>query len=348
MSIRVAVVGASGYTGGELLRLVVGHPGMELTQAVAGANAGESVTSIHPQLPTLCDMTMDSIDQLDYNELDLVFFALPHGQSGAVTESIPAHVKVVDLGADHRLESSSLWQEYYGTSTEYPKYAGAWTYGLPELPNKRAVIAASTRVANPGCYATATQLALAPVLADDLISGSDIVIVAAGGTSGAGRKATIGLSASEVMGSMSPYKIGGTHQHTPEIEQELSGIAAEPVGISFTPMLAPMPRGILAVCTAQTTRDGSADSLYEALHASYDDEPFVTVLPRGSLPTTAATLGSNLAMLQSAYDAKSGRATIVCAIDNLGKGAAGQAIQNANLMFGLDETSGLAVAGIAP
>lgn len=340
MTINVAVAGASGYAGGELLRLLAGHPNFRIRTVTAQGNAGQSLASVHPQLATLGEFTLQSTDAATLADADLVFLALPHGASAAIASELPTHVKVVDLGADFRLASADAWNTYYPGHT----YAGQWTYGLPELVDRKGV-AASSRVANPGCYATAIALGFAPVLPH--VDASDLTVVAASGTSGAGRKPAESLLASEVMGSMSAYKVGGIHQHTPEIEQTLTPFTNRPVRLSFTPLLAPMPRGIIATLTAKAT-DAAAANVHDLLQSFYDGEPFVRVLPNGQQPTTAATVGSNLVLMQGLYDAHTERVVITVAIDNLVKGAAGQALQNANLMFGLDETAGLPTIGVAP
>lgn len=333
MGIRVAVAGASGYAGGELLRLLAGHPEFDLVAATAHASAGRPVAAVHPQLTGL-DLVFGATDPTTLADADLVFLALPHGQSAALAAALPGGVKVVDLGADHRLRDADAWARYYGGD-----HAGAWTYGLPELPGQRAAIAAADRVASTGCYAVATTLALAPLIAAGAVFPTDVVVVAASGTSGAGRAAKAHLLGSEVMGDLSPYKVGA-HQHVPEIKQ-----ATGATSLSFTPVLAPMPRGILATVTAVPT--GDADPR-EVLAAAYADEPFVHLLPEGAWPHTAATAGGNSCHLQATVDVDSGRVIVVSAVDNLGKGAAGQAVQNANLMFDLPETTGLSVLGVAP
>ena len=333
MGIRVAVAGASGYAGGELLRLLTGHPEFELITATAHSQAGQPVTAVHPHLAGL-DLVFAATEPATLADADLVFLALPHGQSAALAAALPDTVKVVDLGADHRLRDAGAWSRYYGG-----EHAGAWTYGLPELPGQRAEIAAATRVASTGCYAVATTLALAPLIAAGAVRPDDVVVVAASGTSGAGRAAKAHLLGSEVMGDLTPYKVGA-HQHVPEIKQ-----ATGATGLSFTPVLAPMPRGILATVTAVPTGDADPRAV---LAAAYADAPFVHVLPEGSWPHTAATAGSNSCHLQATVDVDSGRVIVVSAIDNLGKGAAGQAVQNANLMVGLPETTGLSVFGVAP
>ena len=333
MGIRVAVAGASGYAGGELLRLIAGHPEFELVAATAHSQAGTPVARVHPQLTGL-DLPLGATDAATLSDADLVFLALPHGQSAALADQLPAGVRVVDLGADFRLADAALWQRYYGGP-----HAGTWTYGLPELPGGRERIAASTRVANTGCYAVAITLALAPLIAAGVADPADVVVVAASGTSGAGRAAKAHLLGSEVMGDLSPYKVGA-HQHVPEIKQ-----ATGATSLSLTPVLAPMPRGILATVTGRPA--GTADPR-EVLAAAYADAPFVHLLPDGAWPHTAATAGSNSCHLQATLDADSGRLIVVSALDNLGKGAAGQAVQCANLMTGLPETTGLSVYGVAP
>jgi N-acetyl-gamma-glutamyl-phosphate reductase len=386
MGARVAVAGASGYAGGELLRLLAGHPDLELAAVTADSKAGQPVGAVHPQLagqPALAGRRFDATDPGLIAGCDLVFLALPSGQSAPLVSRLPETTRVVDLGADFRLADPAAWARFYGTP-----YAGRWVFGLPELPGARARIRAATRVAAPGCYATAAILALAPLLAAGLAEPADVVIVAASGTSGAGRAAKAELLGSEVMGSVSAYQVAGAHRHTPEIEQALSeaiAAAGNPVAmtggsgraaqgnatgaqqgtprvtISFTPMLAPMPRGILATCTARLTRgqpdagaggpggqDAATALLRDAMSAAYAGEPFICLLPAGQWPATASVGGSNAVHLQAAADLHAGRAVAVAAIDNLGKGAAGQAIQNANIMLGLPETAGLTTYGVAP
>ncbi|CAO5180155.1 N-acetyl-gamma-glutamyl-phosphate reductase [Frankia sp. AiPs1] len=342
MGVTAAVAGASGYGGGELLRLLLGHPEIEIGVLAANTSAGLPVTDVHLNLPDLEERVFADTAALAESEADIVFLALPHGQSGAVAAALPQGVRVVDLGADHRLTDPAAWTRAYGG-----EHAGAWTYGLPELPGARPRIAASVRVAAPGCYPTASTLALAPLLAAGLVEPLDLAVVAASGTSGAGRSAKANLLGSEVMGDLTAYKVG-THQHRPEIVQALSGVAGQPVTLSFTPVLAPLPRGILATCSGRAVPGTDADAVYEALRAAYAGEPFVRVLPPGRWPRAAATLGGNAVHLQGTYDAESGRAIVVSAIDNLGKGAAGQALQCANLMLGLPESAGLTAQGIAP
>jgi N-acetyl-gamma-glutamyl-phosphate reductase len=338
-----AVVGASGYAGGELVRLLLGHPHLQVGALAAGSSAGQRVTALHPHLTALADRTFVATEPAALADADVVFLALPHGESGALAAQLGADTLVIDLGADHRLERADAWAAYYGGV-----HAGTWTYGMPELGDQRAAVAGARRIANPGCYPTGVILGLAPLLAAGLVEPDDVVVVAASGTSGAGRKPSDSLLATTVMGQLSAYKVGGVHQHTPEMEQALSGAAGEQVTVSFTPVLAPMPRGILATTTARLAPGVTTELLHEALHATYADEPFVTVLPSGSWPQTGATLGANAVHLQVAADTHAGRAVVVSAIDNLVKGAAGQALQNANLALGLPETAGLTAIGVAP
>lgn len=338
------VVGASGYAGGEVVRLLSNHPAFELAVLAAGAKAGQPVIDVHPGLTSFSERTFAATDVDSLAALDIVFLALPHGQSAAIARELPPDGPlVVDLGADHRLADASDWTVYYPGA-----HAGCWTYGLPELPSARAAIRGSRRVAVPGCYATAITLSYWPLLAAGLVDESHLVVTAASGTSGAGRAASESLLATEVMGSMKAYKVGGVHQHTPEIEQALRGVGAVRPLLSFTPMLAPMPRGILVSASAPVRSNVGVDDLRAAMAKAYADETFVHLLPDGTWPTTAATLAANTALIQVALDEHTGRAVIVTAIDNLQKGAAGQAVQCANLMVDLPEETGLSVLGVAP
>ena len=362
MGTRVAVAGASGYAGGELLRLLAGHPDLEIAAVAAGSSTGKPITSIHPNLtghPRFDGKNFDPTSADTLRDAELIFMALPHGESATLAEQLP-DAKIIDLSADFRLGDEEAWHQFYG---QHVGYAGRWAYGLPELPGAREKIRAARTVAAPGCYATTSILALAPLLAAGLVEPADIVIVAASGTTGAGRSPRVDLLASEVMGSMAAYKVGGTHRHTPEIEQALSevqnsssertGASPSPVTLSFTPTLAPMPRGILATATARLA-PGVADSpdvttrLRDAFAAAYAGGPFVHLLPAGQWPVTGAVAGSNGAHVQVAADLHAGRAVVVATTDNLGKGAAGQAVQIANLMLGLPETAGLTTHGVAP
>jgi len=359
MGIRVAVAGASGYAGGELLRLLAGHPDLEIAAVSAGSSAGKPVTSIHPNLighPAFDGKNFAATDAAALGDAELIFLALPHGESATLAQQLPG-TRIVDLSADFRLGDETAWHQFYGDVS----YAGRWAYGLPELPTlpgqptTRDKIKAARTVAAPGCYATTTILALAPLLAAGLVEPADLVVVAASGTSGAGRTPRTDLLASEIIGSMSAYKVGGTHRHTPEIEQALTEVlpGPGPVTLSFTPTLAPMPRGILATSTARLTPAATAGgdptaALRAAFAAAYDGGPFVHLLPEGQWPATGAVYGSNGAHVQVAADPHAGRAVVISTTDNLGKGAAGQAVQLANLMLGLPETAGLTTHGVTP
>ena len=336
---KIGLIGGSGYAGGELLRLLALHPRFEVTAISAHSNAGEPITAIHPQLQSYAGGSFSTFSAVEFAECELVFLALPHGESAAVIAQLPASTKVVDLGADFRLKSESSWNKYYGGA-----YAGSWVYGIADLPGKSAEIAQATRVANPGCYATSIALGSAP--ASTFADLSDVVVVAASGTTGAGRSAKINLIASEVSGSLTSYKFGGVHQHTPEIEETLSAITGQDVKISFTPILAPMPRGILTTITVKMTKDISISAVREIYSNFYQDSPFVHLLPEGQMPKTSAVLGSNFAQMQVAIDQHTKRLVISVAIDNLGKGAAAQAIHNANLIAGFDATTGLLGNGL--
>ncbi|HEX2318331.1 MAG TPA: N-acetyl-gamma-glutamyl-phosphate reductase [Streptosporangiaceae bacterium] len=350
---RVAVVGASGYAGGELLRLIAGHPDLDLVLATADSSAGKPVGEVHANLagyPGLANLVFEPHGAAKAAAAELAFLALPAGQSAPMAVSIAGETAIVDLGPDFRLADPAAWSRHYGGD-----HAGTWVTGLPELPGIRPYIRNATQVAAPGCYATAAILALAPLASAGLIRCDDIVVVAASGTSGAGRSLRADLLGSEVMGSVSAYQAGGTHRHTPEIEQALAGLssgsaAGRPAArVTFNPMLAPMPRGILATCTARLAApDTDTAAIRTALAEAYADEPFVRLLPEGRWPATGAVAGSNGTHVQAAADPRTGRVTVVTAIDNLGKGAAGQAIQNANLMFGLPEAAGLTSIGVAP
>ena len=335
MGYRVAVAGASGYAGGELLRLISAHPDLELAAAAAHGQVGQRVGTVHPHLRSLADAVFVETTADILAGADLVFLALPHGASGPLAADLPASVKVVDLGADHRLLDAAAYEHHYGVA-----HPGAWTYGLPELPGRRETVATSARVANTGCYAVAVITALAPLVAAGVADTDDVVVVAASGTTGAGTSLKRSLLGSEVMGDLSPYKVGA-HQHVPEILQATGAHT-----LSMTPVLAPMPRGILATVTARPVGAVTANRVRDVLGTAYADAPFVQLLAEGDFVHTSATFGTNSVHLQAYVDVSSGRIIVTSAIDNLGKGAAGQAVQNANLMLGLPETAGLAVDGV--
>lgn len=348
MSLRVAVAGASGYAGAEVLRLVAGHPDLRLGALTAGSSAGSRLGEHHPQLRPLADRVLEATTPEVLAGHDVVVLALPHGASAPLVASLPPETIVIDCGADFRLADPAAWAGFYDTP-----YAGSWPYGLPELPlaggtRQRERLTGTTRIAVPGCYPTSVVLALAPGFAAGLLQPDDVVVVAASGVSGAGKGAKPHLSGAEVMGSMSPYGVGGSHRHTPEIEQGLSAAAGEPVTVSFTPTLAPMPRGILATCTARV-RDGvDAGAVRDAWAAAYVGEPFVHLLDPGSWPRTADVLAANTVHVQVALDERTRRVVAVAAVDNLTKGTGGAAVQCLNLAAGLDEGAGLPTMGTAP
>lgn len=346
MSHTVAVSGASGYAGGEVLRLLIAHPEVEIGAITAHSNAGERLGALQPHLHALADRVLSETTAEVLSGHDVVFLALPHGTSGALAaelESRSPGTLVIDAGADHRLESAQAWEQFYGSP-----HAGTWPYGLPELPGQRRQLEGASRIAVPGCYPTTCLLALAPGFTAGLLEVQDVVIVAATGTSGAGKSLKPHLLGSEVMGSMSPYGVGGGHRHTPEIEQGLSQAAGEPVTVSFTPTLAPMPRGILATATARIKPGVDAGRVRSAWEQAYAAEAFVHVLPEGQWPSTQSVLGSNHVVMQLAVDAHAGRVIVSAALDNLTKGTAGGAIQSMNLALGLAEQTGLNQQGTAP
>ncbi|WP_327685155.1 N-acetyl-gamma-glutamyl-phosphate reductase [Streptomyces sp. NBC_00467] len=342
MAVRAAVAGASGYAGGELLRLLLGHPDVEIGALTGHSSAGQRLGGLQPHLLPLAGRVLEptTADVLDGH--DVVFLALPHGQSAEVAEQLGDEVLVVDMGADFRLEDAADWEKFYGSP-----HAGTWPYGLPELPGARTLLAGARRIAVPGCYPTAVSLALFPAYAAGLAE-PEAVITAASGTSGAGKSPKAHLLGSEVMGSMSPYGVGGGHRHTPEMIQNLSAAAGEPVTVSFTPTLAPMPRGILATCSAKAKPGTTAQDVRAAYEKALADEPFVHLLPEGQWPATASVYGSNAVQIQVAYDETAGRLIAISAIDNLTKGTAGGAVQSMNVALGLPEDTGLSLTGVAP
>ncbi|QJT00562.1 N-acetyl-gamma-glutamyl-phosphate reductase [Streptomyces asoensis] len=342
MVVRAAVAGASGYAGGELLRLLLTHPEIEIGALTGNSNAGQRLGALQPHLLPLADRVLQETTPEVLAGHDVVFLALPHGQSAAVAEQLGPEVLVVDMGADFRLTDAGDWERFYGSA-----HAGTWPYGLPELPGGRAALTGSKRIAVPGCYPTAVSLALFPAYAAGLAE-QEAVIVAASGTSGAGKSPKTHLLGSEVMGSVSPYGVGGVHRHTPEMIQNLSAAAGEPVSVSFTPTLVPMSRGILATCSAKAKPGVTADSVRVAYEKAFADEPFVHLLPEGQWPATASVHGSNAVQVQVAYDAAVGRIIAISAIDNLTKGTAGGALQSMNIALGLDESTGLSTIGVAP
>lgn len=339
---RVAVAGASGYAGGEVLRLLLGHPGVEIGALTGGSNAGQMLGALQPHLLPLADRVLEPTDLATLAGHDVVFLGLPHGQSGEIAAQLPDDVVVIDCGADFRLADAEEWARFYGGT-----HAGTWPYGLPELPGQRDLLRGASRIAVPGCYPTISTLTLVPAVAAGLVQ-PDVVVVAASGTSGAGKSAKPHLLGSEVMGNASAYGVGGLHRHTPEITQNLLGVTQADVTVSFTPLLVPMARGILATCSAPLAGDVSADDAYAAYQKAYAAEPFVHVLPQGQWPQTQSVLGSNAVHLQVTVDEHARRLVAVGAVDNLAKGTGGAAVQCMNLALGLDEGLGLTTVGLAP
>ncbi|GAA1991451.1 N-acetyl-gamma-glutamyl-phosphate reductase [Isoptericola halotolerans] len=352
--LRVAVAGASGYAGGEFLRLAVAHPHLEIGTLTAHSNAGSRLGELQPHLRSLADRVLEPTTPEALAVHDVVVLGLPHGASGEIAAQLPDDVLVLDLGADHRLASTADWEAFYGS-----EHAGTWPYGLPELivsdssgsTTQRTRLAGARRLAMPGCNVTAVTLGLQPGIAAGLLDPTDLVAVLANGYSGAGKALKPHLLAAEGLGSAVPYAVGGTHRHIPEIIQNLRTAGAADVSISFTPTLVPMARGILATATARLApahRDADADAVRAVWERAYADEPFVDLLPAGQWPSTASTTGANTALVQVALDAAASRVVTVTALDNLAKGTAGQAVQAMNIALDLPESAGLPTEGVAP
>ena len=339
---RVAVAGASGYAGGEVLRLLLGHPGVEVGALTGASNAGETLGTLQPHLVPLAERVLEPTDPDVLAGHDVVFLGLPHGQSGAMAAELGDDTVVIDCGADFRLDDPDEWERFYGGT-----HAGTWPYGLPELPGQRDALRGATRVAVPGCYPTVSTLTMAPAVGAGLVE-PDIVVVAASGTSGAGKAAKPHLHGSEVMGNASAYGVGGGHRHTPEITQNLSRLTDAAVSVSFTPLLVPMSRGILATCSARVVDGVSAEDAHAAYVKAYADEPFVHVLAPGQWPQTQSVLGSNSVQVQVTVDETARRLVAVGAVDNLAKGTGGAAVQCMNLALGWPEDTGLTTVGLAP
>ncbi|MEU3274603.1 N-acetyl-gamma-glutamyl-phosphate reductase [Saccharomonospora sp. NPDC006951] len=342
MTVKVAVAGATGYAGGELLRLLLTHPEVQIGELTAASSAGTPLGQHQPHLAPLADRIVGETSAQRLAGHDVVFLALPHGHSGEIAAKLGDDVLVIDLGADHRLTDETDWQRWYGGA-----HAGNWPYGLPELPGGREALRGTRRVAVPGCFPTGGSLALAPALAAGLIR-PEVTVVAVTGTSGAGKSLKPHLLGAEVMGSASAYGVGGAHRHTPEFTQNLSAVAGQRVTVSFTPVLAPMPRGILTTASAPLGEKTDGAAVRDVYEKAYAGEPFVRLLPEGQWPATAATLGSNNVQLQVAVDEQAARLVVIAAIDNLTKGTAGGAVQSMNIALGLPETTGLPATGVAP
>ena len=353
MVFSVAVAGASGYAGGELMRLLAGHPEFEVRTVTAHSNAGQRLVDLQPQLRSLAHLALVDTTPESLSGHDVVFVALPHGKSGELTAHLPKDTLVVDCGADHRLENPDDWAAFYRGD-----HFGAWTYGVPELPTsegkQRSRLVGARRIAAPGCNASTVALALAPGIHAGVIQAQDLVAVLAVGPSGAGKSLRVANLAAEILGSANPYAVGGTHRHIPEIVQSLrwagsgASTSARDATISFTPVIVPMSRGILATSTARLVPGTSFAAVRAAWESAYADEPFVHLLPEGHFPRTADVLGANTALIGLVVDEAAGRVVTLTAIDNLVKGTAGAAIQSANIALGLTETLGLTMNGVAP
>lgn len=347
MTISVAIAGATGYAGGEILRLLLSHPAYFARQLQIGAltgrsNAGQKVSELMPHLPQLADRIIEETTPEVLSQHDVVFLALPHGHSAEIGRQLGEKVVVIDCAADFRLRNKADWDEFYGG-----QYAGAWPYGIPEIPGNRASLKGSNRVAVPGCFPTTITLGALPAVKANLIE-PDLSVIAITGVSGAGKKASVAQLGAETMGNVKAYKPGGTHRHTPEVVQNLQPFTEDTVSVSFTPVLAPMPRGILATVTAPL-RDGvTAEEVAQVFADFYANEPFCYVLPTGQQPETQNVVGTNMVHLQAHVDKRARRLVITAALDNLCKGTAGAAVQCMNLALGWDETAGLPQAAVAP
>lgn len=360
MKIRAAVAGASGYAGGEVLRLLAEHPHVEVAAVAGHSTAGDMLITHQPHLRSLDHLRLEKISPETLSGYDLVVFALPHGASGALTAQLKDVKLAIDCGADHRLESAHDWAEYYGDG-----YCEPWTYGVPELPvvseggasvaagggvlKQRERLRGATRIAAPGCNASTVALSLAPGVHAGIIESEDLVATLAVGPSGAGKSTRVDLLASELMGSARPYAVGGTHRHIPEVIQCLrnAGATGRP-SLTFTPVLVPMPRGILAVSTAKLCEGVTEEQVREVWCEMYQHDPFVHVLPAGVQPRTADTVGANTCLMSVEIDRKANRVVVTAAVDNLAKGTAGAAIQSMNIALGFEETTGLTVNAVAP
>jgi N-acetyl-gamma-glutamyl-phosphate reductase len=351
MTLRVAIAGASGYAGGEVARLLEGHPEFELATLTAHSAAGQSVESVHPHLSTLHGRTFEKTTLDVLSGHDVVVIALPHGDSGALGEELLAQggqKLIVDLGADRRLESTADWDAFYG-GTHYAPF----TYAMPELvrasgPSSRDLISSSSALAAPGCNATAITVALVPLLARGIIEPHDLSAVLAVGSSGAGKTPRADLMGADLQGSANPYAVGGIHRHLPEIRQNIRAATGHDSALSMTPVLVPMSRGILATCSGIRSGKHSAADIHRELIDAYRDEPFVSVLPLGQFPRTGDVVGSNQVHLGVALDESVNRVVVISALDNLVKGTAGAALQSMNLALGFEETAGLTSNGVAP
>ncbi|NMB23565.1 MAG: N-acetyl-gamma-glutamyl-phosphate reductase [Corynebacterium sp.] len=347
MTIKVAVAGASGYAGGEILRLLLGHPAyasgeLEIGALTAASTVGSTVAELMPHLPQLADRVIEDTTKEVLAGHDVVFLGLPHGFSAEIANQLGPDVTVIDCAADFRLTNAADWSKFYGS-----EHAGSWPYGIPEMPGHREQLRGSKRVAVPGCFPTGATLALLPAVQADLIE-PDISVVSITGVSGAGKKASVPLLGSETMGSLKAYNTSGKHRHTPELTQNLKEVTDKDVTISFTPVLAPLPRGILTTATAPLIDGVTQEQARKVYEGFYADEPFVLVLPEGVQPQTQNVVGSNMCHVQIEVDTVARKVLVTSAIDNLTKGTGGAAVQCMNLALGFEETAGLPRTGVAP
>lgn len=340
--IKVGVVGATGYAGAELVRLLQGHPQASIVHLVSESMAGAMIESVYPSLLGVYGAQTEALDAETLgHDCDVVFTALPHHVSAKTVPAIhAAGARVIDLSGDFRYDDPAVYEQWYGQAHPHPDLMRDAIYGMPELPGKKLAIAQAGIVGNPGCYTTCSILALVPALAEGFIDTKGIIIDAKSGVTGAGRKATQDLHFCEVQDNFKAYKVA-SHRHTSEIEQELSKVAGTDITLTFTPHLLPVKRGILATIYAQLTADVAVTQVLDAYQAFYQDQPFVVIHPKGSYPELKFVNGSNYLHIGAEVDRRTGRLILIACLDNLVKGAAGQAIQNMNLMFGLDETAGL-------
>lgn len=347
MAIKVAVAGATGYAGGEILRLLLQHPKylageMEIGALTGNSNAGQHVADLMPHLFQLAERVIQPTTTEVLDGHDVVFLGLPHGFSADIGAALSDDTLVIDCAADFRLKSAEDWTAYYGS-----EHAGSWPYGIPEMPGHREEIVQARRIAVPGCFPTGATLAVLPAV-EAGIAEPDISIVSITGVSGAGKKASVAMLGAETMGSLKAYNTAGKHRHTPEVAQNVAEVTDKDITVSFTPVLAPLPRGILTTATmplAKGVTDDAARAVYEEF---YKDEPFVHVLPAGAQPQTQNVVGSNMCQVQVEVDAQAGKLLVTSAIDNLTKGTGGAAVQCMNIALGFDETAGLPQAGVTP
>ncbi len=342
MTYKIAILGASGYTGAELVRLIVGHPNLTIVALTGDRKAGQSMASVYPFLRGYDLPDLTKIEDVDFSKVDLAFCALPHATSQRVIKALSSDLKVIDLSADFRLRDPTAYEKWYGKPHDAPELQAQAVYGLTEF--YRDDIRAARLVAGTGCNAATGQYALRPLISAGVIDLDDIIINLITGVSGAGRSLKENLLHAELSEGANAYAIGGTHRHLGEFDQEFSKLAGRPVQVQFTPHLAPMNRGILATVYVK----GEGQAIYDALARAYETEPFLQMLPFGAAPSTHDVRGSNYAHVGVAADRQSGRAQVFVALDNLCKGSSGQALQNANLMLSLEETTGLMGAALFP